>query len=59
MSTVFCIFYRPQFDDLYDDNDRFDDYDYDRGYKYNDFYESDRQEMIFDASDDEWEPVWW
>ena len=54
-------FYRPQpqFDDFDDDFNRFDDYDYDYEYEENDYYDSDRQEMIFDTSADEWVPIWW
>ena len=54
-------FYRPQpqFDDFDDDYNRFDDYDYDYEYEENDCYDSDRQEMIFDTSADEWVPIWW
>ena len=54
-------FYRRQshqFDD-FDDYNRFDDYDYDYEYQEDDYYNSDRQEMIFDTSADEWVPVWW
>ena len=54
-------FYRRQshqFDD-FDDYNRFDDYDYDYEYQEDDYYNSDRQEMIFDTSADEWVPIWW
>ncbi|XP_022334902.2 uncharacterized protein LOC111131589 isoform X2 [Crassostrea virginica] len=47
-----------QFDD-FDDYNRFDDYDYDYEYQEDDYYNSDRQEMIFDTSADEWVPIWW
>ncbi|XP_062591573.1 putative ankyrin repeat protein RF_0381 [Saccostrea cucullata] len=39
----------------YDDYDDYDDY-YDNDDNY---YDSDRQEMIFDTESDEWIPIWW